>query len=1086
MKPLKVVMSAFGPYAEKVEVPLQGFGDQGLFLITGDTGAGKTTLFDAVAFALFDGASGSVRTVDTLRSDFASPETKTYVEVEFSHKGQHYNVTRNPRYERPKKSGIGFTSENADATLLMPNGDVVTGNSKVTEKITQLLGIDFKQFKQIAMIAQGEFLKLLLAESNERAGIFRKVFNTDIYLTIQDELKRKERDLKKQSEDKIQSILQYLDGIQYRTDLDEKAKDQVAAAEADQTDFDLLPYREVSELLSVRNIHNTERILGLLDVVNTQEKEYYAQIREQSATLSKAMLTKAAELTEAEYINKSFTELESARIAMAALLQRKPQITQDEARVQAAEKALHTVKPVEDAYRREQNAVADLKQQMTAVLEAITQLKPETEKIHTQWLSEQQKEPLRYNLASEISQISKDLPQYGKMEDLKHQLLQMHNDLGTVDHALADLKITKEKAGSRLESLRQEADSLSNCETLLLECTNRITLLDTRENDLNRLSGNIGMIRRLEDEFSTLQKKYVLTENTYQEINHEYSRKETAFWREQAGIIAQTLQEGSPCPVCGSCEHPFKAIPTADAPNEAELHEMKKDKEQKQLLLQQAGEKCGSKRTQIETSKGHLFQSARSLFTDKTGSMSFNSSDLSDLSDLSHLHDLSLMVNVVNDEISAIRTQKEEQIATHASLTVQDKRRRECLEQILTLEEQLKQTDEALAQKTLQSGELAVRISARNSKIEEMQEHLAFPSADMAKQAFSDLSAQLHALKAALQKSENDYHAAKEQLDKNRTLAHDQEERMTLLTGECEKALALYISRYREAGFADEDAYRAALMTETELQELKNRITAYDAAYQVSDGDITRLLGETKDKEPRDTARIIAMQNRMQQEKEDCEQAMQSAGIRLQTNEAIVRTVTEADKVRKQLENDYLVISTLAKTANGELAGKQKLAFEQFVQASYFNQIIAEANKRLSVMSNQRYELLRREYAADNRSQSGLDLDVLDNYTGKIRTVKSLSGGESFKASLALALGLSDVIQSCAGGVEIDTMFIDEGFGALDSESLEQAITVLNTLTTGNRLVGIISHVAELKERIDKKIVIKKGMAGSTIELQPA
>ncbi|UWG95432.1 SMC family ATPase [Dehalobacter sp. DCM] len=1100
MKPLHVVMSAFGPYAGTIEVPLAQLGDQGLFLITGDTGAGKTTLFDAIAFALFDGASGSVRTVDTLRSDFAGPEIKTFVEVSFSHKGQLYKVTRNPKYERPKKSGTGVTMESADATLILPDGSVVSGNTKVTEKINQLLGIDFKQFKQIAMIAQGEFLKMLLAESTERAGIFRKVFNTDIYLMIQDELKRQEKELKKQCEEKTQGILQHLDGIQYRPDTKENESPaicdhaEVAAAEdqeqesnhelgqdvykAQNDDYDknidkqivdqlVEPYRDIAQLTASRSIHNTEKIIHLLNEANGLEEGYYSMIREQADMLSQAMLAKVSQLTEAEFINQLFAELHAAQNAMAMLLAKKEQMNQDDVRSKSAEKALHKVKPAEDAYRREEKACRDLKQQMKELQESILQLKPKTETYQVLWQSEQQKDPLRDKLTAQIAQIRRELPNYKRVEDLKKGQGQLTRELEKAEQDLADMRHKKETDSLRLEDLRQEAEALSDAEARLLACKNALDRLAIRENDLNGLAGHIYTIEQLQHEYSVLHDDYVRSENAYTVIAEEYLGKETAFWRDQAGLIARSLRDGSPCPVCGSREHPQKAVITADAPTEAELKELKANKEAKQRLREQASKNAGMKKAQIENSEGHVLASAYKLFQERTPKA------------------IPSLAQLVQNEQAMVLAAKENEIALHAIQLSRNKRRQEGSVQIRSLEDLLKQTEAAIAQMTEQRGTLAQRVSAGSKELETLQAALAYPSIEIADQMIQKLSGKLNDLKAALQKADKDYHSAKELLDTLIGRYHVQEESINKLSAECERTFAEYTAAYTEAGFPDEDTYHAALLPEVMLQRLKESITAYGEACRKTEADILRLQENTRNKKPQATDRIIEEQNALQSKKQDCDDTMQAVAIRLQNNSHIVRVVTEAEKARKKLEADYIVVSQLAKTANGEISGKQKLAFEQYVQASYFNQIIAEANKRLGVMSNRRYELLRRENAADNRSQSGLDLDVLDNYTGKIRPVKSLSGGESFKASLALALGLSDVIQSYAGGVEIDTLFIDEGFGSLDSESLEQAITVLHDLTSGNRLVGIISHVSELKERIDKKIVIRKGMTGSTVELLP-
>ena len=1047
MKPLKLVMSAFGPYAGKVELPLHQLGNNGLFLITGDTGAGKTTIFDAVTFALFDGASGSVRTVDTLRSDFASPDTKTYVELEFLHKGQLYNLTRNPKYERPKKSGAGFTSETADATLVLPNGEVVAGNNKVTDKIVELLGIDFKQFKQIAMIAQGEFLKLLLAESNERAGIFRKVFNTDIYLAVQDALKRREKDLKAQCEESIRSVLQYLDGIL--------------------GDKDHADYGQLSELMSKRSIHGTEQIMVLLQALIAEDKATHAQTKKKAEELAESIMAKTAGLKEAEYINKSFSGLETARQQLEELQKKAAEMEQNEETALDAEKALHTVKPFEDIYLREKRGYDELTNSIQKLRGTIAMQVPRVEELQIAFSSEQQKEPIREKLASDILRLTEVLPQYDKVEKLKQEKDRLEKELQTLEKSLASLQTQKEKLAGSKDKLSKEHDELSDVETRLLECKNTLADLDALEDDLNGISSGIISQQKMQTEYAGLQSAYLTAERIYNDANEEYLQKENAFFREQAGILAQNLKDGLPCPVCGSTEHPHKAAPTTDAPSEAGIQRLKVQRERKLQLMQQASESAGSKKAQIETSETHLFQTAGKVLA----------GDAPDTLSLSQLEMLA------RSKLEETTVKKQEHMATRVTLEAKAMRRTECLEQLRQAEDALKQNEDAYTKQTELKGDISSLLSAVNSELVTLQSVLEYPSIEEAGQTIGYTRGKLNELKLALQKAENSYLENKRTLDSNKTLLSDQEHRMEAAAVALNKALADYTLKYTECGFADENSYQAALLSEQALAQLKKNVSDYREACRSTNTDIMRLCAETKDKQPKDIAKILEQQSAFQLEKETLDGKIQSVAARLQSNETIVKAVTKAEEDRRQLEKNYLVVGSLAKTANGELAGKQKLAFEQFVQASYFNQIIAGANKRLSTMSNGRYELLRKENATDFRSQSGLELDVLDNYTGKTRTVKSLSGGESFKASLSLALGLSDVIQSFAGGVEIDTMFIDEGFGALDAESLEQAIMTLNSLTAGNRLVGIISHVSELKDRIDKKVFIKKGTAGSSIEL---
>ncbi|AFV04723.1 Exonuclease SbcC [Dehalobacter sp. UNSWDHB] len=1067
MKPLNLVVSAFGPYAGKVEVPLHQLGSEGLFLITGDTGAGKTTLFDAVAYALFDGASGSVRTVDTLRSDFATPDTKTYVELEFSHKGQIYKIIRSPKYQRPKKNGLGFTMENADAALVLPNREVIAGSSKVTETIGSLLGIDAKQFKQIAMIAQGEFLKLLLAESSERAGIFRKVFNTDIYLTIQDALKAKEKDLKARCEESTRQILQHLDGMQ--TDEDEVSNQDGYSTVC----------RELSGLKSERNIHGTERSLTLLSMLIDLDRAQVNADRKNSDTLAAAMLARASELTEAEYLNRTFTELDAAKNKLAELEKNAAEMTQTEAAVSAAEKALHEIKPLEDLYlreRRDYDGLISSKQELQTV---IAQLTPEVARLLAVRTAVQLKEPLREQLTAELAKITQTLPQYDKVDNLKLDNEEKIKARQNLEQISNELKIEKDSLTAKKEQLSTEAEKLSGVETHLLECNNALELLNNRKNELDLLSKGVNSAQKMQVEYAGLQHTFLAAEQDYQTVNEEYQRREHAFWREQAGLLAENLTDGTPCPVCGSTEHPLKAKPTSDAPSEKEMEKLKSLKEVKQQRLQQASEMTGSKKTEFDTTLNHLLQDTQSLFASYT----LDSSSIVSGSPLMVADRLKDLSSLVKQEQENVSKDIQDRTALCLDLEAQRARRKACLEQLRKTEETLKLMEETLQKQTEQKGTLAVAISALNSEIATLQAGLDYSSLEIAGETVGRLTVQLTEMKQALQEAENDYLSSKRMLDESIALLADQEKRMQTVTSACQAALETYTAKFREAGFSVEDAYHTALLPENSLKELKQRIADYDENCRRTEADIIRLTTATQNKQRQDTAGIVEQQRSMQLEKERLDLKLQQMAARLQNNERIYQAVSLAQKERQQLEADYLIISSLSKTANGELTGKQKIAFEQFVQASYFNQIIAEANKRLASMSNGRYELLRRENPADNRSQSGLELDVLDYYTGKIRTVKSLSGGESFKASLSLALGLSDVIQSFAGGVEIDTMFIDEGFGSLDAESLEQAMATLYGLTSGNRLVGIISHVSELKDRIDKKVTITRGLEGSHIAL---
>ena len=398
MKPLKIVMSAFGPYADRTELDLTVFGGQGLFLITGDTGAGKTTIFDAIAFALFGEASGSTRTLDTLTRDFVQNNVKTYVELNFLHKNKIYIIIRNPRYERPKKSGYGVTTENPDATLKLPNGDIITGNREVTAKTVELLGINCRQFKQIAMIAQGEFLQLLLADSKERGDIFRRIFNTELYQTIQRMLKDSELKSKKRCDSIEQSVLQYISGI--------------ACSESEQG-------QSLSEKLGTADIHSAEEIVTELQLLNTEDISLQDSLKLQAGELDNSLAAQIAKITQAKYINKAFSDLQITEEKKKNLTASQGEHIALKKTLHDAEKALYNISPLETLYLKELGAEQKLTLSITELGAEIQAQTKELEILKTNYQVEKEKESEREKLASSIDRLTKTLPGYDAQEALE-------------------------------------------------------------------------------------------------------------------------------------------------------------------------------------------------------------------------------------------------------------------------------------------------------------------------------------------------------------------------------------------------------------------------------------------------------------------------------------------------------------------------------------------------------------------------------------------------------------------------------------------------------------------------------------------
>jgi exonuclease SbcC len=1044
MKPLKITMSAFGPYADRTEIDLDSFGGQGLFLITGDTGAGKTTIFDAIAFALFGEASGSVRSVDTFRSDFAEPGAKTYVEFLFLHKGKQYSITRNPRYVRPKRSGEGSTTENADATLILPSGDAISGYREVTAKVSDLLRINYRQFKQIALIAQGEFLQLLLADSKERGDIFRRIFNTELYQIAQRLLKDSERDARKKCENSEYSIMQYISGIS----CPENEEGQVYASQ-----------------IKAANIHNAPEILARLQTVIAKDKEGRNACKKQIDDLDARVAAQITLITQALYINKLFSDLEAAKQKKIELDDRSGEIARQKRELRDAEKAL-MVYPLEAAYLREKKSEEDLIQSIRKLEAEVLTQKQELEGLWSAYSAEKEKEPEREALSSAIGRLEKVLPQYDLAEKLEKDIRKLSEERTLLAETLEAFSRQKETLTEQKRSMNDELERLADAEIRLSEYTQKFKQLEIKQGDLLRLQSAHQKLTVLQAEYDRFQERFLTAESTFKSINEEFLEKESAFFREQAGILAASLKDGEPCPVCGSVDHPKKALLTAGAPSEADLKKIKKENDQARQAMQDASRKAAAKDAEIQLAVEHLIQDATKQFPEV---------------EISFLQEQ--ITGILINALEACRKNKEETQNKIIHFQGQVEHKNSCKEQLVSLEQSLKDNEETTVRNEQRKSKLNEESASKSGELKTLQNAFEYPNRSQALVAVEGWNKKQNLLKEALKKTEEAYHALNNKLEGNRRLLTDQKARLSDAAQLKAQSFSAYSDKMKGGGFSDEEAYRSALKTEQEINLLKLSIEQYQNAAATAEQDLNRLTAETKGKQGQDMERLESTKVMIEHEKQELEKSFQEFIARLGTNEPIALALNKAIEEWEACQAEYLLVSNLSKTANGELAGREKLAFEQYVQAAYFNHILREANKRLLVMTNSRYELLRREEAADLRSQAGLEIDVLDHYTGRVRSVKSLSGGESFKASLSLALGLSDVIQSHAGGVEIDALFIDEGFGALDAESLEQAIQTLVGLAAGNRLVGIISHVSELKERIDRQIVIKKSNSGSKVLL---
>ena len=913
MRPLTLTVSAFGPYAGRVEMDMAQLGSSGLYLITGDTGAGKTTIFDAITFALYGEASGENRESTMLRSKYAAPETPTEVELTFLCRGKTYTIRRNPEYDRPANRGGGVTVQKADAMLTYPDGRVVTKLRDVNTAVVELLGVDRRQFAQIAMIAQGDFLKLLLADTKDRQAIFREIFKTGYYQTLQEKLKNASGELNQQCEAARRSVAQYLSGI-LCGDADEEAAAKARRGE--------LPTAEAMDLL--------RRLLE-------QDK---ADMELQTAALTAVeaeLETVNAALGRAEELNKRRAELASGERSRAAYAAR----------------------------LAEKEAALKLQQEKAAQWDALTE---------------------------EITLLRSTLPEYERLGKLTQEWNRAQTALTGDRRKKAAQQEALQQLQAALAAQKEELSALAGAGEETAKLSYAKEQAEKKKENLTALTADLQALLTLQEELQAAQNDYLTAQAKADTAQQTYTEANRAYLSEQAGVLARTLQAGMPCPVCGAVEHPAPARVSADAPSEAQLKAAKAAADRAAQIAKDASARAGEVRGRTESQSAHLAER------------------LGALEDGCTVAEAPVKLPVLLSAAEAEITERTARLAASRRKLA----RKQALEAAIPQQERTAgEAEQSIAALTTAIALGAAKAAELETQSSELKRKLPYPDQAAADTAIREKTAALGRMKDALARAEADHRTAREAL--------------TALDGK--------------------------------LSQLKQQLSQSD-------------VPDAEQLQQRRGALLI--------QKAALSAAKTTLHTRLDTNRRILNQVDAQSEQLTALEEQWSWVKALSNTANGNLPGKEKVMLETYVQMNYFDRILRRANQRLMVMTGRQYELQRRRAAENNRSQSGLELDVIDHYNGTTRSVKTLSGGESFKASLSLALGLTDEIQSCAGGIRLDTMFVDEGFGSLDEESLDAAITALANLSEGERLVGIISHVGELKERIDRQIVVTKDRTGGS------
>lgn len=918
MRPIILKMSAFGAYASETTLDFTTLGKQGVYLVTGDTGAGKTTIFDAITYALYGEASGENRRSDMLRSKYAAAGTPTFVELTFSCKGKEYTVRRNPEYERPKSRGEGMTREKADAQLITEDGRIITRVKDVTAEIIRIIGVDRNQFTQIAMIAQGDFLKLLFASTEDRIRIFRQIFNTSRYEELQKEIRNDYHQLSGECTAIENSIRQYADGIRCVGEENEQL---------------------LRELLGGRLV-DPEKVLQFLETIISQDQQ------------------------------------EEARLD-GFIRETEEQISQTTAKISVG------------------NKQEEMRKDLAGELEKQKKLEEELCQTEQDYVREMEQESVVENLTDQISRLQERLPQYDELEALQNKYLNKEKNRQVLAERIDRRNKEQRYLQEQIAKEKKEWESLSSAGIELERTSRELQRLLEQRKEIEALQKEWDTLDALQEQYQKAVKDYEVARDIREKSRTDFEGKERAFLDGQAGILADKLMDGKPCPVCGATQHPHPAIRMQTVPDQSELDTARK-------RYQLDDQSMRKKHSSVTLLKGQLEEKQETL---------------------------QKQTERILEEV------EEEPIQMSAMEQMLQKKETELKEQCRIRSQQ--QTD--LRQRMERYQELASIIPEKEAMLEKNQQEIAQESSDkaVAEAELSSLSERVKQLGETLEFS--DKKNAEKQIQKM------QQEK----AGICER-----------------------------MEEIKKKRDSLTEQKANIDGAVETLRKQLADVRDIDLSLEQQRMEQLQEQKQESQRQREEIHVRAESNRSASEGILcqKKDLVEKEKKLSWLKL--LYDTSNGRYGDKGKIKLETYVQMAYFDRILVQANRRLEILSGGKYTLIRQESAEDNRAQSGLDLDVIDHYNGSVRSVKTLSGGESFQASLSLALGLSDEIQRSSGGVRLETMFVDEGFGSLDEEALQQALRVLADLSEGNRLVGIISHVAELKDRIERQIVVTRDQTG--------
>ena len=1048
MKPLYIRMQAFGSYQE-AEIDFASV-QNGLFLITGDTGAGKTTIFDAITFALFDETSGGKRSGEMMRSQYARQDLITEVEFRFQYYDQVYTIIRRPKQDKFKAKTLedgnvvyekNKTPLGPDVELILPDGSSYPGKKTETDKkIREIIGLDAAQFTQIAMLAQGDFMKLLQASSKDRMEIFAKIFDTRIYQFIEQELMNRTKESNialKRNEEVIHLELQRLrlmENSSYQDVFENESRFRASAKADEVTAFIYQLIAEAEE----RQKH--------LDAQEESDRAKYEELR--------------TVLANAETFNASWDKYQGFLRTRKELDDRQADMNRLEEQLTSGKKA-EAVHIKEQSYMERKGEADSCSKVLQTMQDAILTLEQRCRELEPLVAEKQalyeKEQPL---LSGEIARIEAMYPQYARYEETLEKKQQQQKVCAALEKEQNERELLLHaKTEEKQNLLQQKANLEQNVEHVeVLEA--EIRLKQELTDELKNLS--LAM-KALEDAKAEGKKLRIAANEAAQKQTQEeerYNRLYQQFIDSQAAILARNLKEGEPCPVCGSRHHEPAAHSAEELVESHTLKEAQSQLDAARKAAQEAGESLMRALTEYKAGEQDVLKNGKKYYEE-----AFQLETVSRLDVEQRGKELHLLVK---------------QLEERRNLAEQNRKAlEECTKRLNELEGELLTVsgEQQIKSRTLQEAQVA--LAGFLTTVETLKQQLVYETEREARQEADIRSQKLKTQKAAWETALDELQSQKSKLQEQQGAFQTQESVYKNLSAKQEEAYQLFAQTMESQGFVTEAAYRECLMTAEALQAAEQTIKVYQQQVQENNAQIRTLEDEMKGRERQDTTEAQTKLDALQK----CMDENRAAATRLyslmENNREVAQKVEVLYRNREAMLKENTVLRNLDNTANGKLSGKH-LKFQTYIQRRYFKQIVDNANKRLYIMSGSQFILQCRDTdALGSQGFVGLDLDVYSIVNDQTRDVKTLSGGESFMAALALALGMADMIQHTASSVHIDTMFIDEGFGSLSEETRNQAIAILNELSGGKRLVGIISHVTELKQQIDRKLIVTKTEKGS-------